>query len=57
VDSGFVGHAEDTAAWVRAQVGHLALVVNTPWHAVAWSDVTSARSWLVRPILGRMTIA
>lgn len=57
MDSGFVGHAEDTAAWVRAQVGHLALVVNTPWHAVAWSDVTSARRWLVRPILGRMTIA
>jgi hypothetical protein len=29
VDSGFVGHAEETAAWVRARTGDLALVVNT----------------------------
>ena len=33
VDSGFVGHAEETAEWVRAHTGHLALVVNTHWHA------------------------
>ncbi len=29
VDSGFVGHADETAAWVRAHTGDLALVVNT----------------------------
>ena len=33
VDSGFVGHADDTAAWVRAHTGDLALVVNTHWHS------------------------
>lgn len=33
VDSGFVGHAEETAGWVRAQVEHVALVVNTHWHS------------------------
>jgi glyoxylase-like metal-dependent hydrolase (beta-lactamase superfamily II) len=33
VDSGFVGHAQDTAAWTRAHTRHLALVVNTHWHA------------------------
>jgi glyoxylase-like metal-dependent hydrolase (beta-lactamase superfamily II) len=33
VDSGFVGHAQDTAAWIRAQAGQVALVVNTHWHA------------------------
>jgi glyoxylase-like metal-dependent hydrolase (beta-lactamase superfamily II) len=33
VDSGFVGHAQDTAAWVRAHAGDLALVVNTHWHS------------------------
>src|SRR5688500_18915766 len=33
VDSGFVGHAEETAAWVRAHTGDLALVVNTHWHS------------------------
>lgn len=33
VDSGFVGHADETAAWAQAQVGHVALVVNTHWHA------------------------
>jgi len=33
VDSGFVGHAEETAAWVRANTGHVALVVNTHWHS------------------------
>lgn len=33
VDSGFVGHAEETAAWARAQAGHVALVVNTHWHS------------------------
>jgi len=33
VDSGFVGHAEETAAWVRAHTGDLTLVVNTHWHS------------------------
>lgn len=33
VDSGFVGHAEETAEWVRAHTGQLGLVVNTHWHA------------------------
>jgi glyoxylase-like metal-dependent hydrolase (beta-lactamase superfamily II) len=33
VDSGFVGHAEQTAAWARAQAGRVALVVNTHWHS------------------------
>lgn len=33
VDSGFVGHAEDTAAWARAHAGDVGLVVNTHWHA------------------------
>jgi glyoxylase-like metal-dependent hydrolase (beta-lactamase superfamily II) len=33
VDSGFVGHAEETAAWARAHTGHVALVVNTHWHS------------------------
>jgi glyoxylase-like metal-dependent hydrolase (beta-lactamase superfamily II) len=33
VDSGFTGHAEETAAWVRAHTGHVALVVNTHWHS------------------------
>lgn len=33
VDSGFVGHAEDTAEWARAQAGRVAMVVNTHWHA------------------------
>ncbi|HEY7811711.1 MAG TPA: MBL fold metallo-hydrolase [Nakamurella sp.] len=33
VDGGFVGHAEQTAAWVRAHTDDLALVVNTHWHA------------------------
>jgi glyoxylase-like metal-dependent hydrolase (beta-lactamase superfamily II) len=33
VDSGFVGHAEETAEWVRAHTGSLALVVNTHWHS------------------------
>jgi glyoxylase-like metal-dependent hydrolase (beta-lactamase superfamily II) len=33
VDSGFVGHAEETAGWVRAHTGDLALVVNTHWHS------------------------
>jgi len=32
VDSGFVGHASEAAAWVRAHTGDLALVVNTHWH-------------------------
>ncbi len=33
VDSGFVGHAEETADWVRAHTRRLDLVVNTHWHA------------------------
>lgn len=33
VDSGFVGHAAETAHWVRAQTPDLALVVNTHWHS------------------------
>lgn len=33
VDSGFVGHAADTAAWARATAGDVALVVNTHWHS------------------------
>jgi glyoxylase-like metal-dependent hydrolase (beta-lactamase superfamily II) len=33
VDSGFVGHATETAEWVRARTPDLALVVNTHWHS------------------------
>jgi glyoxylase-like metal-dependent hydrolase (beta-lactamase superfamily II) len=33
VDSGFVGHAQETAIWLRVQAGQVALVVNTHWHA------------------------
>jgi hydroxyacylglutathione hydrolase len=33
IDSGFVGHAEQTAAWARAHSGRVALVVNTHWHS------------------------
>lgn len=33
VDSGFVGHADRTAAWVHGHVARLKLVVNTHWHA------------------------
>jgi hydroxyacylglutathione hydrolase len=33
VDSGFVGHAQETVEWVRAHTGQLALVVNTHWHS------------------------
>lgn len=33
VDSGFVGHAAQTAEWVRAHTVDLALVVNTHWHS------------------------
>lgn len=33
VDSGFVGHARQTADWVRAHARNLALVVNTHWHS------------------------
>lgn len=33
VDSGFVGHARETAAWARAHAGHVALAVNTHWHS------------------------
>lgn len=33
VDSGFVGHAEGTAAWAHARAGRIDLVVNTHWHS------------------------
>jgi glyoxylase-like metal-dependent hydrolase (beta-lactamase superfamily II) len=33
VDSGFVGHADETAASAYAHAGHVALVVNTHWHS------------------------
>jgi glyoxylase-like metal-dependent hydrolase (beta-lactamase superfamily II) len=33
VDSGFVGHAEQTAAWASVHAGGIALVVNTHWHS------------------------
>ncbi|GAA3381364.1 hypothetical protein GCM10020367_72320 [Streptomyces sannanensis] len=33
VDSGFVGHAEQTAAWAHAHTGNVTLVVNTHWHS------------------------
>ncbi|MGW7253560.1 MBL fold metallo-hydrolase [Streptomyces sp. NPDC054834] len=33
VDSGFVAHAEETAAWARAHAGDVGLVVNTHWHS------------------------
>ncbi|GAA3482669.1 MBL fold metallo-hydrolase [Streptomyces yanii] len=33
IDSGFVGHAEETAAWARARAGDVALVLNTHWHS------------------------
>ncbi|MFI5735056.1 MBL fold metallo-hydrolase [Kribbella sp. NPDC051587] len=33
VDSGFVGHAPETAAWVMARTRRLDLVVNTHWHS------------------------
>ncbi|MFH8597213.1 MBL fold metallo-hydrolase [Streptomyces rimosus] len=33
VDTGFVGHAEETAAWARAHAGEIGLVVNTHWHS------------------------
>ncbi|MGW6057372.1 MBL fold metallo-hydrolase [Streptomyces sp. NPDC055189] len=33
VDSGFVGHAAQTADWARAHAGSVDLVVNTHWHS------------------------
>ncbi|WP_327160076.1 MBL fold metallo-hydrolase [Streptomyces zaomyceticus] len=33
VDTGFVGHADETAAWARAHAGSIDLVVNTHWHS------------------------
>lgn len=33
IDSGFVGHADDTAQWVRSEAPDLHLVINTHWHA------------------------
>lgn len=42
VDSGFVGHAAETAAWARERAGNVELVVNTHWH----SDHVGANSLL-----------
>ncbi|XVV39206.1 MBL fold metallo-hydrolase [Streptomyces sp. CA-100214] len=33
IDSGFTGHAEQTAAFIRTHTDALALVVNTHWHS------------------------
>lgn len=33
IDSGFVGHAEETAAYLQATLAPVALVVNTHWHS------------------------
>ncbi|MFG2603101.1 MBL fold metallo-hydrolase [Streptomyces sp. NPDC048514] len=33
IDSGFVGHADETADWARAHAGNIDLVVNTHWHS------------------------
>lgn len=33
VDSGFVGHAEQTAAYARVHLGEVATVVDTHWHS------------------------
>ena len=44
VDSGFVGHAEDTAAWLRAHTDDHALVVNTHWHSDHASAATHSCS-------------
>jgi len=33
VDSGFVGHADETTEWVNAHTDNLRLVVNTHWHS------------------------
>ncbi|WP_234439446.1 MULTISPECIES: MBL fold metallo-hydrolase [Streptomyces] len=33
VDTGFVGHANETAAWAYAHAGTVDLVVNTHWHS------------------------
>jgi glyoxylase-like metal-dependent hydrolase (beta-lactamase superfamily II) len=33
IDSGFVGHVEETVRWVHERTDHLARVVNTHWHA------------------------
>ncbi len=33
VDSGFVGHARETAEWVQTHTHNLQLVVNTHWHS------------------------
>lgn len=33
VDSGFVGHAQETADWVQERAGQVELVVNTHWHS------------------------
>ena len=33
IDSGFVGHADQTAERASAQLGQVELVVNTHWHS------------------------
>ncbi len=44
VDSGFVGHAEQTTAYAHDALGQVALVVNTHWH----SDHVGANALLQR---------
>ncbi|MFM9585096.1 Glyoxylase, beta-lactamase superfamily II [Streptomyces sp. cf124] len=33
VDTGFIGHADETAAWACAHAGNVDLIVNTHWHS------------------------
>lgn len=44
VDSGFVGHAQETAAWIRAHTGHVTLVVRVllPAHGPIPADPAAA---------------
>ena len=45
VDSGFVGHVQQTADWVRGHSGQVTVVVNTHWHSdhVGGSAATGRR--------------
>ncbi len=51
VDSGSTAHAEETAAWVRAHSGPVALVVNTHWHSdhVGGTRCCKPRALVSRP--------
>jgi glyoxylase-like metal-dependent hydrolase (beta-lactamase superfamily II) len=49
VDSGFVGHAQETAEWVRTQTGRRALVVNTHWHSDHVGGARHRRPTLAAP--------